>query len=676
MSLDSLRAKRDDEDKSKADLRFWRAENPFSAVFANATKLSRYAAWQRQRALYFACLYGDAETAAMMQGATGIDLQIPQTMTTNIVRRQVDRYTAAIVKNRPLPMAITNGGKYGAQRRAKAINKFAEGVLEQVGYWPTREQRIRDGAIAGSGFARNYRIGKKLFHDRMLYGEVMVDPRDAFYGKPRTIYLRHYVDRLVLTEQHPEFEEEIRTAESKVAEDDLMTTWDDEMSDVVAVIEAIHLPSGDIAESDEPDGDKSDAGGDGAYAKCISNATLSNRRYLRDYHPVSKNDFSKPLVGYFGEGMVCQLAGLQYEINSVGLRMQESGFMTPNAIWTQDGGGLEVDLLDNSPWSVIRSATEPKVFQPSPWHPQFFQYFESLINERPGLLTGMSSLSSRGEMPQGVDGGSGKAIRAFKDTDQENIVPQGREDERDVVDTMWQLFDLMEEIESDTDSHGTKYQTRVRESSRGRDSFSDQDYAKIRVDRETCTLVTFPTAYLASTPTDRWAQVSEMSEKGYFSTDEGMSLLGFPDIKRILNLRNAPRDIVEAIIEKLLDPDFKGTITPESVMNLDLCVAIGACAYLEAKWIDDAPEELCDRVLAFALAARKKRDNPDQPIGAGPQPGSQDPNALPGEVAPPGPDVNVPGMPPPGPAQLMAPPSGALLPPNAVAPGALPPPGA
>jgi hypothetical protein len=199
----------------------------------------------------------------------------------------------------------------------------------------------------------------------------------------------------------------------------------------------------------------------------------------------------------------------------------------------------------------------------------------------------------------------------------------------------------------------------------------------VRMDKAEFTLRTVPTSYLASTPSDRWDQVSEMAEKGLFSQDEVMSLLDFPDIQRVLNLRNSPRKVVEKIVEKLLDPDFKDTIVPESAMNLDLCVAIGALAYLEAKWVDDAPDELCDRVLEFSLAARRLRDTgePDAAgAGMGPQPGDQDPMALPGELPP---DVNVPGMPPPmpvGPEALpgMLPPDGAPPPPGAVAPTVMP----
>lgn len=655
-------------DERKSDLRFWLAEDPFRAVFANAQRLAGYNNARREQAFYYASLYDDAELASMLAGSTAIEMGTPQTMTQNIVRPQVRAYVNKIAKNRPLPMALTTGATFGAQRRAEAITKFAEGVLDTVGYWATRKLRIRDAAIWGSGIAHNYRVGRKLHHVRRLPGEVMIDPVDAYYGKPRTVILRHHIDRHVLIKQYPKFEEEILGADDRLADDDLWTTWDNrQTSDVVVVLEQFHLPSEEIDLDAEGEDMKET---DGAYVKCISNATLENSEYLFNYHPVSKNDFEKPIAGWFGEGMVRQLAGLQFEANCVGLRLQEQGFMTGSYVWAQDGGGIEIDVLDNGAMSVIRSLTEPKFMTPAPWHPQFMQYHEALLTRRPGEITGLTSFATRGELPPGLEGGSGVAIQHARDEGSENLWLQGDEDGEDAVNTMWQLFDLMEEIHEESKVSGKKYIVRVDKSKDGRNAIEDTDYAKVRVDRKEMTLRVFPTNYLATTPSDRWQQVSEMAEKGLFGTDEVLSLLNFPDLKRILNLKNAPRRVVERIVERLLDPDFEGTIVPESVMNLDLCVAIGALAYLEAKWIDEAPENLTTRVLAFALKARKMRDEATPGTGAGPQPGDQDPMALPGEELPP--DVNVPGVPPPLPGEEMAPPDAlALAPPD----GALPPPG-
>jgi hypothetical protein len=244
---------------------------------------------------------------------------------------------------------------------------------------------------------------------------------------------------------------------------------------------------------------------------------------------------------------------------------------------------------------------------------------------------------------------------------------------------MWQLFDLMEEIHIESKGSGKKYTVRVEKRADGRSAIEDMDYAAVRMDRKEMTLRTFPTSYLASTPSDRWAQVSEMAEKGLFAEDEVLALLDFPDVQRILNLRGSPRKVVEHIVEKFLDPDFDGQIVPESIMNLDLCVAIGALAYLEAKWVDGAPEKLTARLLEFVVRARELRDSPDGAgVGAGAQPGTQDPGALPGEEPmAPGP-VNVPGeLPPMGVEQMpgLLPPDAPPPPPGAMAPELMPLPG-
>ena len=667
--LAELKKKKRDATEGKSNLQFWLAEEPFRAVFANAQMLAGYNNARRDQAFFYASLYDDSELATMLQGSMALEMGIPQTLTSNIVRRQVDTYVNKVAKNRPLPMALTTGAKFGAQRRAEAITKFAEGVLDTVEYWDTRKQRIRDGAIFGSGIARNYRAGRKLYHRRSLPGEIMFDPRDAYYGRPRTIIIRHHIDRHELIAEHPEFEEQILTADDKLADDDLWLTWENRStSDIVVVLEQIHLPS--RCESDDEEGYD-----DGAYVKCISNATLVNDEYLRDYHPLSKNDFQKPVVGWMGEGMVRQLVGLQFEVNLVGLRLQEQGFMTGTYVWSQDGTGMAVDVLDNGSLSVIRSLTKPEFFQPAPWHPQFMQYHEALLTRRAGEITGLPTFATRGELPPGLEGGSGIAIQHARDEGNESLWLQGDEDGADAVRTTWQLFDLMEEIFEETkDAKGEKkkYIVRVEKRADGRSAIEDMDYAEVRQDKKDMTLRVFPTNYLATTPSDRWQQVSEMAEKGLFGQDEVLALLNFPDIKRILNLKNAPRRVVERIIERLLDPDFKGTIVPESIMNLDLCVAIGALAYIEAKWIDEAPDDLCDRVLTFALQARKKRDEAQPATGAGPQPGAQDPMALPGEEMPLEPAVNVPGMPAPlpdegvDPALALAPPGVELPPPGAI----------
>ena len=282
---------------------------------------------------------------------------------------------------------------------------------------------------------------------------------------------------------------------------------------------------------------------------------------------------------------------------------------------------------------------------------------------------------------------SGKAQRTFHEIAQLNLVPFGHADEEDCVNTAWQLFDLLEEIHDEAGEDGEKFVVKVERRSDGRSVVDDIDFAKVRMDRASFKLRSWPTNFLASTPTDRWQQIADMAQQGLFSEDELVSLLDFPDLQRVLNLRGAPRRVVEKIIEKFLDAEGEmPRIKPEPPMNLDICVALGTLAYLEAKWIDDVPEENTSALLDFVVTARLMRDgkldengnpiqaqdqgqNPAQANGGvGPQPGDQSPDATMPEA--------MPALGGGEPSQLFAPPTGAPLPGNAVAPQVMPPPGA
>jgi len=634
--------------EGKKDLRFWTSDEPHKTIFDAVARISNRTRARRRQDLFFACLYDDAELASLIEGQRSLDEFAPQTMSANIVRRQVDTMTSRLSKNRPMPMALTTGGNYAQQRRAKALSKYFEGELDAVKYWPTRTLRIRDGGIFGSGLAHNYRVGAKRIHERIYPWELRVDPWEAQHGNPRTLYLRRFIDRLVLQERFPDFAELIEDADSKTDEDHWEIGWD-ETCDLVLVNEAWHLPSG-------PDAD------DGAHAMAVSTGLLGEvTEYKREYFPFSKFDYSPPVVGWWGEGMVKQLRGLQFEVNSIGLRMQEQAYMTGSYILVPDDCGIETDVLDNGALSIIRyRGAKPEWQNPAPFHPQFLSYYMALRGQFPGEITGQSGLATRSEKPAGLD--SGKAIRTYHDIDNENLITQGRTDELDALDTCWQLLDLAEEIYSEKDKGGKAYAVQTESRTHGRSVLEDINYADVRLDREQFTLRVFPTSFLASTPEDRWAQVQEMINAGFLSQDEAMALLDFPDLERVMNLRGSARRNIERLLQKILESDDpeKDYEMPIPAWNLELCKALALTTYLDAK-LDGAPEENLEWILQFSLDAQAELD--DAAAGSNDAAATAQVDAgAPIDGAAPSPDAG---------AQY-APPGSPPLPANAVAPQAMP----
>lgn len=595
-----------------ADLRWWRTDEPHEGVWSQVRRISRSTGARAKQDVFYACLYDDAELGALMHGSQAIGEWTPQTMVTNLVKRQVDAFVAKLSKNRPVPMALTQGGTYGEQRRAKSLSKFFEGVLDQVGYWETRPLLLRDGAVFGTGLAHNYRVGKKLHHERVYPWEIRIDPREAQYGKPRTLYVLRYVDRLVLMERFPKHADAIMEAEARFED----AAWDigyDETSDLVLVIESWHLPDGETTDKDAKNG---------AHAICVSSATLVCEDYKRDYFPFSKFDFSPGICGWWGTGLAQQLEGLQFEANSIGLRLQEHGWMTGSYVWTPPGVGFEIDHLDNGVLSHIESEVEPKFHNPPPWHPQFFDYYLFLRGRAAAEETRLSEMAVRGEKPPGLD--SGEAIRRWNSLDDEAFLPQGRQDEQTAIQTSWQLFDLCEEI---LDEEGS-FRVRTERREYGESVLEDMDFKKVHMDREKFTLRVFPTSMLKGTPAENYQTVREWMSDGLISQDEVYSLLDLPDVQRVLNLRGAARRAVEKILQDILDSDNPEDdyVYPEPPMNLELCRALALQTFLDA-FTKDAPEENLSWVLQFALDAEAELE-----AAANPDPAT-DPNAAATEAA-------------------------------------------
>lgn len=638
--------------------RFWEhGEEAHLAIFADGERISRATRARREQDLYLACLYDDEELASLVSGHQSVSAYAPQTMSTNIIKRQVDAFVAKQSKNRPVPMGLTTGGNYGQQRRAKALSKFFEGVLDEVGYWETREQRLRDGALFGSGLAYNYRVGRKFHHDRAFPWEVEVDPREAMYGKPRTLRFKRYVDKLVLIEQFPEFEEQILEAQAKAEEDRWSLGWD-ETCDLVLLRGAWRLPSTEDAK-------------DGWFGLAVSNATLDLAQYTRPYFPFSKFDVLPGLVGWRGQGIAKSLTGLQFEANSVGMSLQEQRYMTGSYVFVEGDSGVETDTLDNGTLTVVRyQGQAPQFHTPNPWHPQLFDWYMTLRGRFPAEETRISEMATRGEKPPGLD--SGKAIRAWNQIDDEAYLPAGRCDERDVINTCWQFFDLAEEAYDSKDEHAG-YSVKVEDRKHGRSVLEELSYKDVRLDREQFTLRVFPTSFLTGTPAERMQTVKELTEAGFLSQDEAISLLDFPDLQRVMNLRGAARRNIERLLEKLReskDPQ-KDYEYPEPAWNLELCKALALMAYLEAK-LDGVPEANLRQILQFATDAQGLLDGDQpEPNAAAVENADAEQLAM-AEAEAAAAEGMMPGGPMPDAGAQYAPPQEPVMPANAVAPEAMP----
>jgi hypothetical protein len=655
--------------KIRRDVRWFRQEEPHFTVFEVANKILERTDVLRQSDLYHCCLYDDSSLSSL--GSASFDYS-PQSLAFNVVRPNVDTLAAKIAKNQPLPTPITSGGSYRQKRRAKKFAKAIEGQFDLAGVWRTSPVVARDTALFGTGIVHNYRVGRTICHERVFPWEVLVDPREGTYGRPRNLYMQRWVDRFVLAERFPDFEEEILNEETRLTSETFDLGYDDDQ-DLVLVIEAWHLPSRVLEDDDK-------AEHDGKHVICIGGATLFEEEWRRQYFPFSILRMQDPVFGWHGTGIAKQLTGLQFTINQNASYIQDAYALSGGFVMVEAGSNLDVDKLGNNPATVLKyTGTQPSWINPPAVNPEHWSFVLSLL-PRANELSGVSALSARSEKPAGIE--SALALNTYNDIETERFALFAKQYEEYHVDVAWQFFDLMEEI------HEEYGDLQIRVASRERGSWNLQtiDYEGIRLDRNQFTLKVYPTSLLSKKPSARIQEVENLANAGWIGPDEAKMLLDFPDLDRMFDLGQASRRVIEAAIEKMLDADDANDpdvyTYPEAAFDLNLCIKLGLLMYLDAKLLDEPPaEENLSLVLQFvedarAMLAEGTGQPPPGEPGADPaaaaaappgdpmmDPAMMDP-AMAG-VPPMGPEMAGPPMEQPMPPEMMPPPEAMAMPPGA-----------
>lgn len=576
-----------------------RAAAAFSAVEA----IRKRDASRRRRSIWHACLYGDGATEQL---SSVISTFGPRALQFNVVRRNVDTTQAKIAKARPVPMALTSGGDIRQQRRAQKLSKFFAGMFDELDVFATSELVARDALIFGTGLSHTYRDEAGLHHERVLLWEVDVDPGDARYGTPRCIYRHKWRDRHELAEEWPAHEAAILRADSSAFGDDPLRVaerWARE-SDEVVILECWRLPS-------------FEGSGDGRHVIVCGDAVLVDEEYIYPEPPIERLHCARPLVGYWGDGFGHMLEGIQFELNRVAAKVQDAQYMMGTYAWT-DGNGLNVEHLDNGTLTILTGGSAPPAFlSPNANAPQTLQYLEQLRGQWAYEESGTSQLSAQSQKPAGLN--SGAALRTFTDIESERFVLFGKQFERYHVAIGWHVYRLANEIAEE----GGKLEVRTAWRRRvDRIAWSD-----VRIDRADLVLRVFPTSALSQDPAQRRAEVAELAQGGLIPPDMVRSLLDLPDLEEYQRIEDAPRQLVEDVIWRLLDED--DYIPPEPSWNLALCVRMASLHRARA-WVDGAPPEVLDRLIRFATDAQDMLDRAAQP----PPPAAPMPPPAPGDMPP------------------------------------------
>jgi hypothetical protein len=553
----------------------------------------------------------------------------------NLARSVVDTVHAKLVKNLPRTSVLTDGGTWSLQRAAKALDAFIEGVKYSNNWRELFPLEVRDAMVLDTGIVKVWgercedddkRMGRVRI-DRVLPWELFVDPEEAVYGKPRSLFHTMTVSRHVAQARWPERAKDIEQAPR--ADRGQGATYS-LTGDRVTLVEAWHL--------------ESPGAEDGRHVIVCEGAKgkpLVDEEWESDCFPVAWLPWSPGMLGVWGTSLVDEVAGLHSTLNEVDTTIRDR---------VRQSFGFVLNYLGAKAKFRIDNDVPIPIFDVEGGEPGMVEYVSpnlvnaELLGERERLLSlgyrmpGVSELSASSMKPGGLD--SGVALREYQDIEAERFAQFGRAVESfDLA-----VSKLIIRAAKALDEADYPVIVSARTDKRRRRSLLKVDFGKIKLDESAYELQVFPSSQLPRTPSGRLAMVEQLIAAGFLQKDDAMRLLDFPDVEATMTQELAPYNIALDMIELILDEGRKVSPIPE--MNLALTRRVVNLAILQAT-IDEAPEDRIELLRRFAAQVDALQQRAEQAMapqgGAGfvPNPAGQLQAGLPQNAAPQGAPVIV-----------------------------------
>jgi hypothetical protein len=568
---------------------FWwkKQERVHETLFSVVRHLANLQRERRERNIRCMRLHGDFDLAAAGLSLQGVvrNLAVGNQvgLTLNVIESMSDTVTQKITKNKPKPMFLTSGGDPSMQKRAKQLNKFAEGVFYATKFPRIARELMSDSTVFDISFIHVYGQDGKIVAERVFSNEILWDDAEAVFAQPRAKYRIKAISREVLLARYPKLAAQIRLA--KAVEDQYVMHAN--LADMIPVVEGWHLPSFDGAK-------------DGRHVIALENVTLLDESYKRSYFPFIPFRWKKRKIGYGGRSLADSLTGLQYEINKTLRTIQLSlHLLGIPKVFVENGSRVIRSHLNNEIGGIIEfEGKEPtvKVFQVVP--PQLMEHLNWLY-QRAYEREGVSALSSQSKKPAGLD--SGKALREYNDIESERFITVGEDYEDVHLEFTRHSIDIAKEL---NESEG-EFSVNVPTKRYGQKFLETIHWDEVELDEDEYMMQCFPVSALSSHPSGRLQDVQEYTQAGFLTKEQASMLLDFPDVEGVMSLNTAAIEDIQFAIEQLLEGDF---VNPEPYQKLDMGIQMVQSAYLRAKTngVEEEKLELMRRWMEAADALIQK----------------------------------------------------------------------
>ena len=469
---------------------------------------------------------------------------VPERLSFNAIQSNVDTLISKMSKIKPRAKYLTNLGTFKAQKAAKKMGYFTDGVFSENDLYSLSRQILRDTLVLGDGIVHVYHENNRACYERVLPYELLVDELECVGGSPTHMYRIKLADRFQLMAMYPEKAEQIRNSSQFFT---VNVHQASQISNQIEVLEAFHLAS-------------TEGSNDGKHMIAVPDCVLYKEEWKAKRFPFARLSWTKPFSGYWSQSLAEQLKPTQLELNKLLAVLQRSYHLAGSfKILVQNGSQIPVESFSNNIGTVIKyTGTKPEYITAPIVPPEFYKQIDTLI-QRSYQISGISSLSAQSQKPAGLN--SGAALREFTDIESSRFQAFSQDVEQFFVDIAKITMDVVREVAEKNDGHYPVNRPNHK-------SLNKLDFKEIDLGEENYTIAVFPASSLPNEPAGRLAAIDDLVQRGLIDPVEQRELLSMPDIEASNQLSTAQDEYLKEIFEKMLEDE---TYTaPEPYDNLQL----------------------------------------------------------------------------------------------------------
>ncbi len=544
----------------------------------------------RQRNIMHLRMYSN-RLAATMSGASFAvwDPWEQDRLRLNVCQAVIDAAVSQAAANEIRPMPLTIGGNWSEQNKAKKLQLYFDGKFHQLRQHEMSLRVFTDAGMFGTGMQKVYPGYGSVCSERVMIDNIIVDDIEAQSGNTQTMFEYREVDRRALS-THPSYKKQAKQIEmATLLRND---HWGrHRLADPVSVVEAWRLPSYEGAE-------------DGRHIIATSECVLLDEEWERPRFPFAAFRWKNAPIGWYGLGAIEEIAPIQIEINYLLEKKQRLLWHASYQLWVKRGTVAQSDM-DNEDHAIRQFDEMPPVALPiNLGVAEIDAHIENLYR-KVFEITGVSMMQAQAQKPPGLN--SGTALNTYNDIASVRFMYTMKRFENYHMDVAQLLLDAERDLkkEAENDDYVSK-----KVLAKGRNGLEAIGFDDVSIDDDKLHLQTFPTSMLPAQPAGKLQMIKDLGEISPEVQQQMVSQLDFPDTERMLSLINAPLDLADKVIDRMLEHgEYR---PPEPVWNVKLCMDRAQSVLIRAE-IDNAPDERLDLLRRFITECNEIVNPPPPP---------------------------------------------------------------